>query len=384
VNDGATEITPSQIARRAHSYLRWYPPSWRERYGDEFTAHMENELLDHPSDPSRTLNIVLHGVLTRVSLQRSFRRAIEATLVAALTTTVVFAIVAAQHVAPALSFSSGYGTGSSSVSIPATTSQVTDLSFVFTSKSRASIRITSIALEGLPGLKTPRVVGVDLERRPSDLANMGGWPIVPPKGSTVTAKELVPAINRTLTLAHGNTFWVGLRAPKVGSAYVISGLVVTYVHRGATHTVVLDHAGFPDEICVVPTGAKLDLQPCARQLGLAAGEAFYAHSTLSSSLSMREALSIGDAASIFAFYNHRAATVSDLRSWAARLFPTGSTRGVASVVVLNDPQHLWAFEEKSPSKSALVRVCTIPAVYSKANGGLAPPLKAACPTPSLS
>jgi len=385
VSDGATEITPSAMTKRAQWYLRWYPRVWRERYGDEFTAHMESELLEHPSVPSRTLNIVLHGVLTRVSLQRALRRAIEATLAAAITTAVVLAIVAAQHVAPALSLTSGYGGGSGSVGIPTTASQVTDLSFTFTSKSRVSIRITSISLEGLPGLATPLVVGVDLERRPSELADMGGWPIVPPKGSFITAKELVPAINRTVTLAHGNTFWVGLRTPKVGSAYVINGLVVTYVHLGSTHTVVLDHAGFPDEICVVPNGSKLSQQPCARQLALAAGEAFYAHSALSSSPLVREALAVGSAATNFAFYNHRGATISDLRSWSARLFPARSARGVLSVTVLNDRQHLWAFEMKGAAKYAFERVCTTPGLYSSApNEILTPPTRAACPAPASS
>jgi hypothetical protein len=39
-------------------------------------------------------------------------------------------------------------------------------------------------------------------------------------------------------------------------------------------------------------------------------------------------------------YNHRAATMSDVRSWVAQLFPIRSMRGVLSVTVLNDRQHL--------------------------------------------
>jgi hypothetical protein len=385
VSDGATESTPSAVTKRAQWYLRWYPPVWRDRYGDEFTAHMESELLEHPSVPSRTLNIVFHGVLTRFALQRVLRRTIEAVLAAALTTTVVLALVAALHVAPALSLTSGDHNGSGSVGIPTNASQVTDLSFVFSSKTRASIRITSITLLGLPGLKTPKLVGVDLERRPSELANMGGWPIVPPKGSFITVKDLVPAINRTETLAHANTFWVAFRTPKVGSAYVISGLAVTYVHLGSTHTVVLEQPGFADEICVVPNGAKLDLQPCARQLALAAGESSYADPVLSPSRAVREALAVGAAASTFAFNHDRAARISDLRSWAARLFPVRSTHGVLRVAVLNDRQHLWSFEEKSVANNASVRVCTTPGTYSTSKGiyapshGMSPPTIAACP-----
>jgi hypothetical protein len=384
VSDDATEITPSQITKRAQWYLRWFPRVWRERYGEEFTAHMESELLEHPSNPSRTLNVVLHGVLTRFSLQRAFRRAIEATLAAAITTTVVLAVVAAQHVAPALALTSGYGNALGGVGIPTTASQVTDLAFTFTSKTRSSIRITSITLKGLPGLATPLVVGVDLERHPSELANMGGWPIVPPKTSLVTAKELVPAIGRTVTLAHGNTFWVGLRTPHVGSAYVISGLIVTYEHLGSTHTFLLHDAGFPDELCVVAKGAKLDLQPCASQFALAAGESFYTNKVLSPSRTVREALAVGAAASFFGEYNQRAATISDLRSWATRLFPVRAKHGVLSVSVLNDRQHLWAFEEKGTTKNASVRVCTTPGVYTSYDEGMSPPEKATCPATASS
>jgi hypothetical protein len=385
VSDGATESTPSAVTKRAQWYLRFYPPVWRDRYGDEFTEHMESELLEHPSDPSRTLNILFHGVLTRFALQRLLRRTMEAVLAAAITTTVVLAIVAAQHVAPALSLTSGDNSGSGSVGIPTTASQVNDLSFVFSSKTRASIFITSISLLGLPGLKTPKLVGVDLERRPSDLANMGGWPIVPPKSSFITVKDLVPAINRIETLAHVNTIWVALRTPNVGSAYVISGLAVTYVHLGSTHTVVLRQPGFADEICVVPNGAKLDLQPCARQIALAAGESSYADSVLSPSRPIREALAVGNAASTFAFYNHRAARISDVRRWAARLFPVRSTHGVLRVAVINDRQHLWSFEEKSGANNTSVRVCTTPGTYTTSkeiygpSQGMSPPTKAACP-----
>jgi hypothetical protein len=45
--------------------LRWYPPGWRERYGDEFDALMEDTLGDRPPTPRLRLAIALAGVRER-------------------------------------------------------------------------------------------------------------------------------------------------------------------------------------------------------------------------------------------------------------------------------------------------------------------------------
>ena len=52
--------------RRATRLLRWYPPAWRERYGEEFVAHLEQEFADRPTDFRRSVNIVFKGLVARV------------------------------------------------------------------------------------------------------------------------------------------------------------------------------------------------------------------------------------------------------------------------------------------------------------------------------
>lgn len=62
----ATKGAKGDSAQRAHRLIRIYPMSWRERYGDEFEAHMEKEIEDTPNSPSRTLNVIMKGLFTRV------------------------------------------------------------------------------------------------------------------------------------------------------------------------------------------------------------------------------------------------------------------------------------------------------------------------------
>lgn len=45
--------------------LGWYPPAWRERYGDEFSALMEDALGDRPPTPRFRLAIALAGLRER-------------------------------------------------------------------------------------------------------------------------------------------------------------------------------------------------------------------------------------------------------------------------------------------------------------------------------
>ena len=51
---------------RAMRLLRWYPPAWRERYGEEFVDHLEQEFTDRPMDYRRSVNIACKGLVARV------------------------------------------------------------------------------------------------------------------------------------------------------------------------------------------------------------------------------------------------------------------------------------------------------------------------------
>jgi hypothetical protein len=50
---------------RATRLLRWYPPAWRERYGEEFADHLEQEFADRRVDPRRSLNVAYKGLVSR-------------------------------------------------------------------------------------------------------------------------------------------------------------------------------------------------------------------------------------------------------------------------------------------------------------------------------
>ncbi len=52
---------------RAKRFLRWYPKAWRERYGEEYVDHLEQELADRPINLGRTINIAYKGLVARVS-----------------------------------------------------------------------------------------------------------------------------------------------------------------------------------------------------------------------------------------------------------------------------------------------------------------------------
>src|ERR1700688_4387626 len=56
-----------ETAHRAIRLLRWYPTSWRERYGEEFVDHLEQEFADRPVDMRRTANIAMKGLVARVA-----------------------------------------------------------------------------------------------------------------------------------------------------------------------------------------------------------------------------------------------------------------------------------------------------------------------------
>ncbi len=52
-------------ARRAKRLLRWYPAVWRERYGEEFTDHLEQEFADRQVDLRRSFNVAYKGLVAR-------------------------------------------------------------------------------------------------------------------------------------------------------------------------------------------------------------------------------------------------------------------------------------------------------------------------------
>lgn len=53
--------------RRVARLLRWYPRSWRERYGDEFCALLESDCAERPHDLRRLVDVARCGLVARAS-----------------------------------------------------------------------------------------------------------------------------------------------------------------------------------------------------------------------------------------------------------------------------------------------------------------------------
>jgi hypothetical protein len=54
--------------RRVRSLLRWYPPSWRARYGEEFAELLLAEMEERPRSWRRTADVAASGLLARCTL----------------------------------------------------------------------------------------------------------------------------------------------------------------------------------------------------------------------------------------------------------------------------------------------------------------------------
>jgi hypothetical protein len=56
----------SDSTRRAERLLRWYPPEWRVRYGDEFVELLVADIAERPRSPGRTLDVARTGLAARL------------------------------------------------------------------------------------------------------------------------------------------------------------------------------------------------------------------------------------------------------------------------------------------------------------------------------
>jgi hypothetical protein len=64
---GRTVTAPPGLDRRVARLLRWYPRTWRDRYGDEFAAFLRSELSERPRSPVRTFDVARAGVNARLA-----------------------------------------------------------------------------------------------------------------------------------------------------------------------------------------------------------------------------------------------------------------------------------------------------------------------------
>jgi hypothetical protein len=363
----AVRVSPDQVeanaatTKRAMGYLRWYPSAWRERYGEEFTAHLEVELTERPVSIARTTDIVMHGLFARLSLQRGARIAVGALVVAILVTAGIVSAILLNYRSAPVAITSGYNGGTTGVGLVAPPSQVNDLSYDFSTHSRTAIRITSITLVSLPGFRAPQLVGAEFERRASELANARGWPIRFSKGASLAAGgqlRLVRAIGAPVRLARSDALWLGFRAPKIGTAYAVEMVRVSYVLRGTPHTMVINQGGSPpDVICSSNYQGSATPRWCSNEQQLAdeVGE-FVKHPyvaqdevQLVSSIALNDVQRAGVGVP-------KLVAVLDL---AARLYPSSGPHAILSIVgVVNNGVPEWRFVVQTKAHGSPKVLCT--------------------------
>ena len=59
--------SPDGAGRRAARLLRWYPKSWRSRYGEEFAELLIAEISERPRSRARTADVVRGGIVARLT-----------------------------------------------------------------------------------------------------------------------------------------------------------------------------------------------------------------------------------------------------------------------------------------------------------------------------
>lgn len=354
----------SATTNRAQGYLRWYPLTWRERYGEEFVAHLEIELAERPVSFARTSDIVAHGLLARLSFQRGLRITLRAATAVLLVTAAVFGAMALTHYWSPVTISSGSDGGVSGVGLFARPTQVNDVAINFSTQTFVAIRITSVTVIPLRGFLTPEVVGVEFAAHASELANARGWPIQLPKGTTAQAQgsaPLVQAIGTTVTLAPTNVLWLGVRAPLLHHAYGVGEVRVNYELRGVSHTMTIDKSTAPDVICASSSNSGQMPSWCSQEIQAARAIAMFSKdSTTSAKLPSDEALLVAQLAlSEVQAAGHGAPTLVDVRHWAAQFFPANDSDAILSVTgVVNVGGPEWRFVIRKASSHSLVVLCT--------------------------
>ncbi|MGC2486998.1 MAG: hypothetical protein WA359_12225 [Acidimicrobiales bacterium] len=358
----------SAEGERASRYLRWYPRAWKERYGEEFVAHLEAELNERPVSMARSMNIALHGVTTRFKLQSSLRWVSAAALVIVAVAALIAVLASLENRPGVVPLSLNTG---GSIGVPVSPKTVTDVGFQFTDHSTKRIRVTKVALINFRNYDVPKIVRVQFDPK-----RQGKNFLLNPSRST---PGLLPAINKRLLLGNGDSFVVSLRAPLAGRLYAVDGLRLTYVRSGHTHVTNLLLKQSPQLLCV-ESHVKTDTEPpaCNREFTTAWSLAqFYEPVTRGQTTPQREALLATDAAfNTVTGSALRDPGLSEVRVWATSLFAhrgvwhivqvTARPSGVTVLSVKN--ALLFRFDVRNRSTGATSVVCVVNGGYDSHDG----------------
>ncbi|MBW4078243.1 MAG: hypothetical protein HIU84_06990 [Acidobacteria bacterium] len=373
------EVTNSDTSihrRRALGYLRWYPAKWRARYGEEFVAHLEDEIEEQPVSYVRGLNIALHGVTARFRLDRSLRWTTSVVLIVAMVGALIVGVLAyeARSVEVPLSLSSSGAAG-----VPTSPKTINNFNFNFSNRSSLGIRLLHVSLISFRGYPLPRVARVEI-----DVSHQAKFNLTLPQSSP----GLVPAFGHSVMMRKGDTLVVGMVAPQVGRLYAVGGLRLQYERKGVVHAETVSTMKSPDLLCGESRpSATVESAFCSHGFTTAwALSNFYYQKTPHQTPAQSEALITANAAfSYVTSQDLRTPSLSEVNSWATRLFAhRGSWRiaGVNTTMVSKSQQIvknelLFHFNLVNRATNARTIVCVRNGAYFH-SGGMTGPALAAC------
>jgi hypothetical protein len=378
VNDRVVAERPSKLNRRATAYLRWYPSTWRARYGNEFVAHLEAELEERPLSYVRGLNIALHGVTARFRLERGFRWFIGVGLVVAMVAALVIGALASEVRYPALPLSLNDNGGAG---IPTRPTTVNNFNYRFTNHSSVRIRLLHVSLIGYKDYPVPHIVRVQIDPR----HQMDALLDLPS-----TTPGLVPALGRSVVLGNNDSIDVSMVAPIKGRLYAVAGLNLEYERKGVDHTATTPLRQGLDLLCVEPRSSdSLESPYCTRSFTTAfALWGFYNVSLPHQAPAQHEALTTVTAALSYAGGAElRTPNLRDVRDWATRLFAHRGLWRIAGVTATKGNETMGNVAHELIFRLVLVKrgtsertvVCVQNGLYE--SGAEISPEVTACPTP---
>jgi hypothetical protein len=221
----------TDLSRRARWLMQWYPSIWRERYGEEFAAHMEQEYADKPRSFRRTLNVAVKGTRARMT-SPVFQRTPFLTFRVGLAATSVFALAFLWNVHYGnVSMDTSYLVGIGNTSTPG---KVSVFPVSLDSNTHDEVRLLSVKLIPLAGYSTPKLIGARLAKQRGYPASELSWPL---KTSSTTKLNAHLVDLYTPPSGFGTQYVVyGVVGARPHTLYATEGVSITYAHNGTTHS----------------------------------------------------------------------------------------------------------------------------------------------------
>lgn len=357
----------SKTKRRAIGYLRWYPRAWRDRYGEEFVAHLEAELEERPQSFARSANIALHGLTTRFKLQTSVRWISGAALTLFLVLALIAGVLSFENRSIGAPFRIDNG-GASGLQV--TTKSVTNFGYRLNNHTMKRIRLTSVSAVAFRSYAVPRVVRVGVTGNPNSfVSELPG-----------SVHGLLPVFGHSRLLGNDRLLVVSFATPEADRLYAVGGLRITYLLSGATHVTTISLKQSPDLMCVrARTSSYSVSQTCRHDMAVAwALAGFYYPVDDRQSPEQREAFITTNAALGFEKGSGQTkSSISVVRQWAASLFSSRGRWQILQVtatptnITLGDAKHvlLFHFKMRQRSSGAMTTVCVQNGAHTSGGGG---------------